>query len=92
MRPTIGLSGVNLQRLHTIVQYLEAMNTLFIIFADWNFTPDEIPVKLLDRLRDTIIVPSNTEGTCRLGQFRMLDYLVVSRALAPGAAALACHG
>lgn len=88
IRPCLGASGENLDRLHRLVNTLESTHTYFIIIADWNMTPEQVPARLLERLRAITITRQGVEGTCRAGQIRMLDFLIVSSQLASG---IRCH-
>ena len=68
----------NLERLQTLANILIKRGCYFLIYGDFNCTPDQIPEEWLRRIKAEIITPRGAQGTCRLGQHRMIDYLIVS--------------
>ena len=81
---SVGLVGANLDMCNKIDAIRDGGRIKIMVAADFNVKPEAWNAsQILGRLDVQVILPQNTQATCRAF---MLDYLVVSGSIAPNAA------
>ena len=72
----------SLKLMQELKAFLEIAKAPFVLFADWNRTPDDPEViTWAEWLHAEIRPPTNVAWTCSQGQQRILDFFFVSKAL-----------
>ena len=80
---TIGLVGENLRKLHFIDSLRDGGNCEVLVVGDFNMIPADWTEDVLDRMGMTLIVP-DVPYTCKTTTEKsLIDYLLISRNLAP---------
>ena len=76
---SIGLAGVNVDKLNFVAKLLPLLGGRWIIFADWNVAPETLQeANWPAKLGGLVMRPKDMEITCTSGTGAMLDYLLVS--------------
>ena len=82
LRPTIGYTGVNKERLAAIGGFLMALLGGWILYGDFNLTPSELEASgWLTMVGGVIILAEDLSYTCRAGSGRVIDYIVCSESV-----------
>ncbi len=77
LRPSIGLSGVNKERLAKLGAFLLGLGVPWLLFADFNLD-SALLQEWLSSLNAGALLPEGASFTSRAGGCRMYDYVIYS--------------
>ncbi|CAK0851347.1 unnamed protein product, partial [Prorocentrum cordatum] len=76
---SIGLKGVNLQKLAILGGFIKSLDIPWASFADWNVPPSTLMQSGWPAMLGGVpVVPTDVDYTCTIGSGAMLDYGIVS--------------
>ena len=79
-----GLSDRNMAVISQICTLVSIFKGPVVIAGDWQVTPDVLATSpLIRRLGLIVKTPCGTDATCKVGAARLIDYFLVSPAIAP---------
>ena len=79
MTAGVGCKAENLQKLRQITRLLTLTVLPWVLFADWNFSPDALSKSgAFDLLNCSLLKPQGVEVTCRAGKGALLDYAMAA--------------
>ena len=80
----MGFVDSNLQVLMKLGAIFAALGLPFVAIGDYNDTPSALAsTGWLEAVNGVVVPPVNTDGTCRAGEHRLLEFAVVHESLRP---------
>ena len=70
----LGLAGLNIQKLSQLAAWLRLVARPWIVFADWNATPEQVGKWPYISETGQLLIPVATDITCTRGAGRILDF------------------
>ena len=75
----IGFAGENVEKLALLAIFLSVLREPYLLIGDWNITPTEMSnSSWFKYMKCHIVVPSNVDATCSMGEGSLLDYAIIN--------------